>query len=112
MYTASKAAVNAFSESLALELKEFNVRVAVVLPGRAPATKFGENAQAAQRLVISEPYQSLFANVMKGWTESKEPVTHAADVAEAIWKTVNEPSTPMLLPAGEDAKIWAKEGGL
>lgn len=38
VYTASKAAVNAFTESLALELQQFNVRVRLVLPGRAPET--------------------------------------------------------------------------
>ena len=45
VYTASKAAINAFTESLALELQPFNVRVSLVLPGRAPETRFGENAQ-------------------------------------------------------------------
>ncbi len=46
VYTASKAAINAFTESLALELQPFNIRVSLVLPGRAPETRFGENAQA------------------------------------------------------------------
>jgi NAD(P)-dependent dehydrogenase (short-subunit alcohol dehydrogenase family) len=35
VYTASKAAVNAFTESLALELRPFNIRVGLILPGRA-----------------------------------------------------------------------------
>ena len=35
VYTASKAAVNAFTESLALELQQFNVRVSLVVPGRS-----------------------------------------------------------------------------
>jgi NAD(P)-dependent dehydrogenase (short-subunit alcohol dehydrogenase family) len=42
LYRGSKAAVNAFTESLALEVKSFGVRVHLVLPGRAPETKFGE----------------------------------------------------------------------
>ena len=46
VYTASKAAVNAFTESLALELEPFGVRARVVLPGRAPDTRFGDNARA------------------------------------------------------------------
>ena len=45
VYRASKAAVNAFTESLALELESFNVQVRLVLPGRAPQTRFGENAR-------------------------------------------------------------------
>jgi NAD(P)-dependent dehydrogenase (short-subunit alcohol dehydrogenase family) len=38
VYTASKAAVNAFTESLALELEPFGVRARLVIPGRAPET--------------------------------------------------------------------------
>ena len=45
VYRASKAAVNAFTESLALELESFNVQARLVLPGRAPQTRFGENAR-------------------------------------------------------------------
>jgi NAD(P)-dependent dehydrogenase (short-subunit alcohol dehydrogenase family) len=45
VYTASKAAINAFTESLALELQPFHVQVNLVLPGRAPDTAFGDNAR-------------------------------------------------------------------
>lgn len=44
VYTASKAAVNAFTESVALELAEFGIRVSLVLPGRSPETPFSRNA--------------------------------------------------------------------
>jgi len=44
VYRASKAAVNALTESLAVEMEPFGVRVHMVLPGRAPETRFGENA--------------------------------------------------------------------
>lgn len=39
LYRASKAAVNAFTESLAVEVSPFGVRVHLVLPGRAPETR-------------------------------------------------------------------------
>ncbi len=42
VYTASKAAVNAFTASPALELRPFNIRVGVILPGRDPQTRFGK----------------------------------------------------------------------
>lgn len=54
IYTASKAAVNAFTESLALELQPFNIRCRVVLPGQAPTTKFADNARS-RMLEIPEP---------------------------------------------------------
>lgn len=56
VYAASKAAVNAFTESLALELEPFNVRVRLVLPGRAPETRFGENARSRMQAGFPEPY--------------------------------------------------------
>ena len=44
LYRARRAAVSAFTKTLALEVKPFGVRVHLVLPGRAPETKFGTNA--------------------------------------------------------------------
>lgn len=44
VYRASKAAVNALTESLAVEVEPFGVRVHIVLPGRSPETSFGNNA--------------------------------------------------------------------
>jgi short-subunit dehydrogenase len=107
VYTASKAAINAFTESLALELEQFNVRVRLVLPGRSPETSFAENAQS-RMLAIPEAYAALAQSVFATWAQSNEPVTHASDVAEAIWEAVNDPSIPMRLPAGADAIQWTK----
>lgn len=107
VYTGSKAAVNAFTESLALELEQFNIRVRVVLPGRSPESKFAENA-GALKLEYAEPYQALVKKVFTHFQESTEPTTSLVDVAEGIWNAVNDPSTPMKIPAGADAKIWAE----
>lgn len=103
VYTASKAAVNAFSEVLALELEQFNIRVRVVLPGRSPSTKFGDNARARMN-PVPEAYTPLFQQVMAGWQANTDPVTTAPDVAEAIWRVVNEPAAPFKTPAGADAE--------
>lgn len=111
IYTASKAAVNAFTKSLALELAQFNIRVGAILPGRAPSTRFGENA-SVQMLEFPEPYLALTQDVFSGWQESTEPVTYAEDVAKAVWHLVNTPTAPMLLPAGADAIAWAEAANL
>jgi NAD(P)-dependent dehydrogenase (short-subunit alcohol dehydrogenase family) len=104
VYTATKAAVNAFTESLALELEPFNVRVRLVLPGRAPETRFGENARARMAAGIPEPYAALAQSVFESWSAGG-PVTRAVDVAEAVWRAVNDAACPMRLPAGADAQL-------
>jgi NAD(P)-dependent dehydrogenase (short-subunit alcohol dehydrogenase family) len=102
VYTASKAAVNAFTESLALELQQFNVRVRLVLPGRAPETRFGENAKPRMQGGIPEAYAGLAQSVFAGWAQSSA-VTRPLDVAEAVWRAANDPSCPVRIAAGADA---------
>ena len=107
VYTASKAAVNAFTESLALELQQFNVRVNLVLPGRAPETRFGENARPRMQDGIPEAYADLAQNVFAEWAQSSA-VTRALDVAEAVWRAANDPSCPVRIAAGADAVALAE----
>ena len=108
VYTASKAAVNAFTESLALELQPFGVRVRLVIPGRAPETAFGANARARGGMNIPAAYADLAAQVFARMQQATEDVTRALDVAEAVWRAATDPSCPMRLPAGADAVAWAE----
>lgn len=102
VYTASKAAVNAFTESLALELAPFNIRLSLVLPGKSPETRFGENARS--RLGEFPPAYAGFAQqVFEQLTAPSDNVTTSQDVAEAVWRAVNDPSSPMRIAAGKDA---------
>jgi NAD(P)-dependent dehydrogenase (short-subunit alcohol dehydrogenase family) len=107
VYTASKAAVNAFTECLALELQQFNVRVSLVIPGRSPETRFGENAQPRIQGGIPEAYAALAQSVFARWAQSSE-VTRALDVAEAVWRAANDPSSPIRIAAGADAVALAE----
>ncbi|RWR07038.1 SDR family oxidoreductase [Paenirhodobacter populi] len=106
VYTASKAAVNALTEVMALELAPFGIRAHVVLPGQAPGTAFSANA--SERLTqaggFPEPYagmiQSVFARLGSGSDDEK---TKPEDVAAAIWRIATDPTAPMRVPAGADA---------
>ncbi|MGH8227505.1 MAG: SDR family oxidoreductase [Steroidobacteraceae bacterium] len=109
LYTASKAAVNAFTESMAVELAPFNIRVHLVLPGRSPETRFGDNARDNARGVglDHEAYAGLGQRFMTQLTNASGPMTYAKDVAEATWRVVNDAAAPMRMPAGEDAVALA-----
>ncbi|HGX3178122.1 TPA: SDR family oxidoreductase [Klebsiella variicola] len=106
VYTASKAAVNAFTESLALELRAFNIRVGLILPGRAPQTRFGENARRTMGQ-LPESYAALGQQILDS-IQDNASVTQAVDVAQAVWRMVNDPQAPSRLPAGEDALAMAQ----
>ncbi|WP_375428393.1 SDR family NAD(P)-dependent oxidoreductase [uncultured Sphingomonas sp.] len=108
VYTASKAAVNAFSASVALELEPFGVRVRVVRPGRAPDTAFSDNARARMRNGFPEPYAGLVQQVFARFEQDTGPVTSAQDVAQAIWRAVTDESSPADFPAGADAVAWSQ----
>jgi NAD(P)-dependent dehydrogenase (short-subunit alcohol dehydrogenase family) len=102
IYTASKAAVNAFSESVAIELEPLGVRVRIVIPGRAPETPFGDNARERMGLNIPEAYQATAAQIFSRLGAGGD-VTYSRDVSEAVWRAATDPSCPMRLPAGADA---------
>lgn len=110
MYTASKAAVNAFTACMATELAPFGINVRIVLPGRSLATRFGDNAH--RQGLDSTVYADLIEQAVAQIIDASGPVTHAVDVAEAVWRAATDPAASMRIPAGEDALEWARQVGL
>lgn len=111
VYRASKAAVNAFTESLAVEVEPFGVRVRLVLPGRSPETRFSINARQHLLGADHPAYASLFERVLAGFQDTSTPITRAPDVAEAIWRAATDPSAPMRIAAGADAELSMAQAG-
>ncbi|MFF2322800.1 SDR family NAD(P)-dependent oxidoreductase [Agrobacterium sp. NPDC058088] len=110
VYSASKAALNAFTESLAIEAARFGVRARLVLPGSAPTTGFGKNAVARMGMEIPEPYAAFVHDYLTK-LRSRTEVTTADEVAEAVWWAVTEIDAPMKIPAGADAQTSFREAG-
>lgn len=105
-YTASKAAVEGFTASLAFELEAFGVRVKLVEPGYAPTTRFTANGADRMQGLIPEAYaphaQAVFAALGQ-----PAAVTSELDVAEAVWRAANDSSPRLRYPAGADAVALA-----
>jgi NAD(P)-dependent dehydrogenase (short-subunit alcohol dehydrogenase family) len=109
VYRAAKAAVNAFSESLASEVEQFGVRVRIVLPGSSGETRFRDTARAHLRGIDDEAYGEFMRQAIARMQASTGPGTRSTDVAEAVWRAATDPSAPMRIPAGADAVQWAAE---
>lgn len=107
VYTASKAAVEAFSEDLALEVAPFGVRVRLVIPGRAPETSFSATARARSQNGIPDAYSAWAKQVFSAPQPQPTECTTAIDVAQAVWQAVTDPATPFRIPAGDDALTLA-----
>lgn len=109
VYRAAKAAVNAFTESLAAEAEPFGVRVRIVLPGSSGETNFRETARAGLRGIEDAAYGEFMKQAIARMMASTGPGTRASDVAEAVWRAATDPSAPLHIPAGADARQWAAE---
>jgi NAD(P)-dependent dehydrogenase (short-subunit alcohol dehydrogenase family) len=111
VYRASKAAVNALTESLAVEMQPFGVRVHIVLPGRSPETSFGDNAMPHLRGLDNPDYKPLIEGMIANFRDAGGPVTYSRDVADAVWLAATDPNASLRIPAGEDAVQWMAEAG-
>ncbi len=110
-YTASKSALEAFSEIFALEAEPVGVRVHVVLPGRSPQTGFGASARARSPGAMPEAYSAWVQGAFAALPGSDTGTTAPMDVAEAVWRAATDPAAPFRIPAGPDALALAKDIG-
>jgi short-subunit dehydrogenase len=102
VYTASKTAIEGFTDSLALELAAFDIRVKLVEPGYGPSTGFTHNSGARMQGLIPDAYAPFAQDVLAAFARPSE-VTNAGDVADAVWRAVQDTSGQLRVPAGADA---------
>lgn len=107
VYTATKAAIEAFTASLAFELEAFDLRVKLVEPGYCPSTAFAANGGARMAGLLPAPYAPLAARLFAG-LDQPTVFTREADVADAIWRAATDTSGTLRFPAGADAIALAR----
>lgn len=106
-YTASKAAIEGFTGSLAFELAYFNVRAKLVEPGYGPTTNFASNGGARMAGLIPDAYQPFADPIFAGYGRPAA-VTTESDVAETVWRAANDATGQLRFPAGADAIALAQ----
>ena len=103
VYTASKAAIEGVTASLAFELEAFNVRVKLVEPGYGPTTRFTSNTGPRLDRLVPEAYAPLAQRIFASLGEGPSAVTKETDVAEAVFRAATDPLPQLRVPAGADA---------
>lgn len=106
-YTASKAAIEGFTGSLAFELEAFNVRVKLVEPGYGPATRFSSNGASRMQGLIPQAYAPFAEPIFAAFAQPGA-VTTESDVAEVVWRAANDTTGQLRFPAGADALALAQ----
>jgi NAD(P)-dependent dehydrogenase (short-subunit alcohol dehydrogenase family) len=96
-YAASKWALEAIAETLAIETGHFGIKVSIMQPG-AVSSGGGERAKAFFK--ENDPYTPLYEaiGVLRGESVTPE------EVAAAVADTIEQPAPPLRVPVGVPAK--------
>ena len=103
-YCASKAALNALSDSLRMEVAPFGIEVVTVQPGGIESG-FGQAAGNTVRLSAGSPYEPVRDAVMGRASESQNGATPAAVFAAEMVQAVMAPGCPPVVRIGHKSRL-------
>lgn len=107
IYTASKAAVDGFTESLSYELAPFGIRARAVAPGYAPSTNFTANGGPRMEGLIPDSYGVFAHSYFQKMANYPTDYCHESEVAEAVFEAATDSGRQVRFLAGEDTKMVA-----
>jgi NAD(P)-dependent dehydrogenase (short-subunit alcohol dehydrogenase family) len=103
-YSASKAALDSFTEALTGELADQAIRLKIVIPGFVPGTNFLERTRAAAEAIpVPKAYEDYVNARLASYT-SASPVAFATDeeVAEVIFSAAGDARDQLRWLVGPD----------
>lgn len=106
-YTASKSAVEGFTESLAYELHPFGIAARLVEPGYAPTTAFTANGMPRMEGLIPADYAGFATRCFARMADYPNAYCSEQDVAAAVWAAATDPSRTLRYPCGADTLMLA-----
>jgi NAD(P)-dependent dehydrogenase (short-subunit alcohol dehydrogenase family) len=103
VYSASKWALEGFSEGLSFELGQFGIGVKTISPGG-----INSSFRSSGERVGNEAYNQLFGKVIQAFTTGKTPtvVSTAEQIAEVVYEAAIDGKDQLRYQAGEDAKAY------
>jgi NAD(P)-dependent dehydrogenase (short-subunit alcohol dehydrogenase family) len=109
LYSASKFAVEGYSESLAKEVKQFGICVTIIEPGGF-RSDFAGPSLVMEKSKLVEEYAQVAARVelYSANRHGKQP-NDPEKFGLALCRLVNTPDPPIRLPLGEDALTAIRE---
>jgi short-subunit dehydrogenase len=100
VYSATKWAIEGFSESFAYDLSHFGVKVKIIAPGGIQTDFAGRSMDGAQH----EAYNALVAKVSEGYSAEKISMYSTAEsMAEIIYGAATDGTDQLRYIAGTDA---------
>lgn len=106
IYSATKFAIDGFSESMAYELAQFGIQVKIVTPG-GMQTDF---AIRSMELGQHDAYEQLTAEVSKGYSaEQMANYTKVEDIAQIVFEAATDLKNQLRYVAGKDANALYNE---
>ena len=104
VYGASKAALAALSESLAAEVDTYGIRVVLLQPSNFQTDVLVKGRVHAE----SAGWPGAAAGMEATRESTPDAIADPMEVAEAVIRAVEDPSTPFRVPVGRDAERRAQ----
>jgi len=106
LYSASKAALESFTQALHQELKEFGIRAIVLQPG-STVSSLGSNGSMGARVLEGNPYQKQLEKGAQLRKYIASQAVPAADVADLILGVVEKPDSNFRYRLPKDDRLVA-----